>query len=150
MKKLNLLNGQEMTLSYKFLRDTLSRLGYTFYTANNEFHDNGIDANASVVKTYLVKDGKSFNSIIVADNGKGMSLETLPNALNLGESTGKNANDNVGLYGTGMKSAALSYGQCLEVFTKCKETETVYYGVLDVSEGGNNETPVFYYGEADE
>ena len=132
------------------MRDTLSRLGYTFYTANNEFHDNGIDANASVVKTYLVKDGKSFNSIIVADNGKGMSLETLPNALNLGESTGKNANDNVGLYGTGMKSAALSYGQCLEVFTKCKETETVYYGVLDVSEGGNNETPVFYYGEADE
>lgn len=118
----------------RFMLGSLRNVGYEPYSALDEFIDNSIDANSKNVSVHLKKgeDGK-LSSIMISDIGDGMTLEQLKEALSFGSDSGK-TNKTLGVYGTGMKTAALALGQRMIVVTKSSETDKVYIATFDVEE----------------
>ena len=96
---------------------TLRQAGYNNYTAIAEFVDNSLDNDVDS-KNVWVKINPSFKNILVIDDGNGMDFEALNEALKLGSQTGKDPTIDLGNYGTGAKSAALSIGKKLTIKTK--------------------------------
>jgi len=89
---------------------------YAFHEALADLVDNSIDAEATIV---WIKADKS--EIIVADDGKGMSIEELGVAITpwrAGRKNEKLRRGKRGKFGIGMKSASYSLGDCLEIHTK--------------------------------
>lgn len=96
---------------------TLSSLRNTDYTNESaicDIADNSIDAGASVIH-FILNGSKSLESIQVVDDGCGMDEETLIEAVRLGSDTEKNNNYDLGLYGMGLVTGSLSFGECLTV-----------------------------------
>lgn len=86
-----------------------------------------IDVNASRVSIT-----KSPNQIVIADNGCGMSLETLCDALILGPRHVPSETD-LGLFGIGLKNAPISIGRKFTVITKAASSNHVT-AVYDLDE----------------
>lgn len=84
-----------------------------------EFIDNSIDAlsKKSIIKILSDPNNKHVSEIIIADNGTGISEETLPEAMRLAADTGHDDND-IGKFGTGMKSAAFNLGTKMVMYTR--------------------------------
>lgn len=113
----------------RYLLRSLRNCGYDPYTAIADIVDNSIEPNveATFVKICVDKDNdRGIKSILVGDNGCGMNLPTLKEALALGSETGKNGTTNYGMYGTGLKSSALALGKKLEIITKTKNGDYSY------------------------
>lgn len=106
------------------LIDSLRHLDYENVTAVADIVDNAIDANATQIWVTFIphKDKKAANtetaSIIISDNGSGMTLDVLDEALKLGSDVEKNPSCDLGLYGMGLVTASISFGTKLEVVTK--------------------------------
>ena len=66
-----------------------------------------------------------------------MDFDTMQEAMCLGSMTGKTGENNLGMYGTGMKTAALSIGMVLTVISKAEDTDYVSKAVLDISNAVN-------------
>ena len=122
-------NKNKIKVNDSFIANSLRNCGYNNYTAIADIVDNSIEpeVGSSFVKVDFDTDGKGSDktivkSILIIDDGLGMSSETLEEAMKLGANTGKNCIDNLGVYGTGLKSASLSIGQVLEVYTKTEES----------------------------
>ena len=122
-------NKNKIKVNDSFIANSLRNCGYNNYTAIADIIDNSIEpeVGSSFVKVDFDTDGKGSDktivkSILIIDDGVGMSSETLEEAMKLGANTGKNCIDNLGVYGTGLKSASLSIGQVLEVYTKTEES----------------------------
>ena len=84
--------------------------------------DNAIDADAShiVVKVINEPGEKYINELIFADNGHGFSPAKLLEAMRLAADTGHDEND-IGKFGTGMKSAAFNLGNKLVMYTRSED-----------------------------
>ncbi|WP_418637687.1 ATP-binding protein [Winogradskyella sp.] len=95
--------------------------GYNLSTAIADILDNSISANATIIEVDYKWDGeKSFISII--DNGNGMNLEELIEAMTPGSKDPeeiRNEND-LGRFGMGLKTASFSQCKRLTVITKKK------------------------------
>jgi hypothetical protein len=89
----------------KSLRD----VGYEFVTAVADLIDNCIEAKAKTVWVDLVWEGEN-SYITIADNGEGMALATLKEAMRFGSERDYESED-LGKFGLGLKTASLS--QCL-------------------------------------
>jgi len=89
--------------------DAISRIGYEFEHAVADLVDNAIDAKASNVLVRFVHNGRFVQSVSVLDDGEGMTGPELDAAMAFGARTGK-ADDSLGKYGMGLKSA--SFSQC--------------------------------------
>lgn len=99
----------EVIPSARRLVASLRDVGYEFVTAVADLVDNCIEAKASTVWVDLVWDGeRSF--VTVADNGDGMDLATLKEAMRFGSEREYEIED-LGKFGLGLKTASLS--QCL-------------------------------------
>lgn len=103
--------AKSMILSYR-------SFGYTLESAIADIIDNSISANASEVRVateFLGEDTK----IRIMDNGSGMTLEELLNAMKLGctPETERTRND-LGRFGHGLKTASFSQCKCLTVISK--------------------------------
>lgn len=101
---------------------------YAFHEAMADLVDNAVDAEASNVWLKITKD-----EIIVADNGDGMSRDELEIAITpwrAGAKDQKKRRGKRGKFGIGLKSAAFSLGECLEIHTK-KKGEKFEYIKLD-------------------
>ena len=98
---------------------SLRSSGYDNYTAICDLIDNSFDANADIVKVDIGETGssKSEHIISIADNGDGMSIEILDQAMKLGSLTDRES-ENLGKYGMGMITASISMGRRLTVITK--------------------------------
>ncbi|MBO7212265.1 MAG: ATP-binding protein [Methanobrevibacter sp.] len=121
-----------MKVNESFILNALRNCGYNNYTAIADIIDNSIepDVESTFVRVCFETEGKgnetTINSILIVDDGIGMTLDTLKESMNLGSQTGKNAVDNLGMYGTGLKAASLSLGQVLEIFTKTEDSKLNY------------------------
>ena len=96
---------------------TLSSLRNTDYTNESaicDLADNSIDAGASVIH-FILSGSKRVESIQIVDDGCGMDENTLIEAVRLGSETEKNHNYDLGLYGMGLVTGSLSFGECLTV-----------------------------------
>lgn len=133
------LNSFEDYINPKYIHNTLRNHGYNNYQALTDILDNSFEdsVGASFVNIEITlnkKDkGEPYKSIIIVDNGSGMNLETLKEAIKLGSETGKNSDDDLGCYGVGLKSATLSMGKTLEIYTKHLD-DHFYYVKYDVDD----------------
>lgn len=118
---------KKLQVNTSFVINSLRNCGYTNYSAIADILDNSLEQdvcskNVSVkLETTGKGESKSLCAILIVDDGNGMDVETLTEAMSLGSNTGKDGETCLGLYGTGMKSASLSIGKKLEVFTKTRD-----------------------------
>lgn len=136
----------EVDKTLESLRDS----GFDLATASGEVIDNSYEANATIVRIRTIektipiqskgkgksktKQTKTIDSIVFADNGNGISYETLPNALKLGFSTRYNQRNGLGRFGVGMKLAAISQARRIDIYTKPSGSEVYYHAYLDLDE----------------
>jgi hypothetical protein len=95
--------------------------GYDFDKAFRELCDNSFDALNEIENKRIISHFNfEADSMFIADNGCGMTEETLIEALRLGSETGKNSEhgEEFGNYGSGLKAACLSLARKFTIITK--------------------------------
>ncbi len=114
--------------------------GYNFYTSIHEFVDNSVDSflyslsddkNIKILYDEYLKKG--INKLVVADTGSGMDLDTLKEALTIGSKIDKDPSTNLGRFGIGLNTGAMSLGTRITVVTK-KEDGDFFKAVLNIEE----------------
>jgi hypothetical protein len=106
-----------------------------------EHVDNAVQWGAKSVRVYFRQRGRRGDTkidVLVLDDGVGMSPETLRVAMSFGGSSVYDRRDGIGRFGVGMKTAALSMGPRLEVFS-WQEKAGFYRMELDVEDVGENQ-----------
>ena len=100
--------------------------GYNLSTAIADIVDNSISANADLVEVdYKWEGEKSF--IYIIDNGNGMNLEELIEAMTPGSKDPEEirSENDLGRFGMGLKTASFSQCKRLTVITKKKGYKTI-------------------------
>lgn len=107
--------------------ESLRDMGYDNYQAICDIIDNSVDSlldndNPFIkVLTKFNREGKGRISIV--DNGCGMTKETLLEALKIGSNVSKDRENELGFFGFGLKSAAISIGRGFKIITKNEEDD---------------------------
>ncbi len=105
----NQANSKEVIPSAKRLIKSLRDLGYTFSSAVADLIDNSIQAGATEI--YIDIEMKGVQSYVrVSDNGYGMTLAQLEEAMRYGSDNDYSIENNLGKFGLGLKTA--SFSQC--------------------------------------
>ena len=126
---------------------SLRFLGYDNNSALADICDNSWDAQAGRVS--VVIDGKKDEiKIAIADDGYGMDMATLDQALRLGSLVERNTVSDLGKYGMGLVTASLSICRRTEVITR-RKGGPLLYSVVDVDEIIRQNSFCKYLGEAD-
>ena len=103
-----------------FYLNAMRKCGYDNYDALCEFADNSIekDVESSFCDFTIVNsvDGKNIEKIIISDDGNGLEEQHADTFFNMGVST-KDASC-YGGYGLGAKTAGLSMGRRITLYTK--------------------------------
>lgn len=117
------------------LIQSLRDVGYNHTTsALCEHVDNALQAAATEIRVLFRQTGRagSFRTdVAVYDNGRGMSPNVLKVATSFGGSTSFNNRADIGRFGMGMKTAALSMSPTLELYS-WQERSAFYNMTLDV------------------
>ena len=95
------------------LRDT----GYNFNTAIADIVDNSVAAKASVVNIYAQIDPDMRVHVFIADNGIGMNLDELLNAMKYGSKAREEVNS-LGKFGLGLKTASTAFCKSLSLISR--------------------------------
>ena len=103
----------------------LSRIGYTTTSALCDIIDNSVRANAKNIWVLINKEREDFldnrkNNIkeyIIIDDGNGMDDSGIQEALKIGSTSDNYEQYALAKYGLGLKSAAFSQGDILEVIS---------------------------------
>jgi hypothetical protein len=104
-----------ITPSAARLTESLRDIGYDFPAAVADVVDNSIMANASRVDIVIEFDGED-SSVVIADDGGGMTANGLIEALRYGSRRYYSPRD-LGRYGLGLKTASLSQCRSVTVVT---------------------------------
>lgn len=108
------------------LRDS----GYDFNTAVADIVDNSIAASASLIKIAVgIQPGHDDVAVAISDNGAGMSMRGLKNALTYGSSV-RSDEHSLGKFGLGLKTASTSQCRRLTVVSRKRGVESKL--VLDI------------------
>ena len=102
------------------LRDT----GYNFNTAIADIVDNSISADATEVKIDINLDPNLNVNIYIADNGCGMTLDGLKNAMKYGSSE-RIVKNSLGKFGIGLKTASTAFCRRFAVLSRTKDDPTL-------------------------
>ena len=97
---------------------SLLNIGYSHYVAVLDIIDNSIAANAT--KVWVKYEN---NSIIISDNGDGMTTEELFEAMRIASSDPtqlRSSDSDLGKFGLGLKLASFSLSDTFQVITKTK------------------------------
>lgn len=100
------------------LRDT----GYDFNMALADLVDNSIAANATVVKVILNPMPNSDLKLYIADNGDGMNMEGLMNAMRYGSNRRDEASS-LGKFGLGLKTASTAFCRSISLLSRGDERQ---------------------------
>jgi hypothetical protein len=108
----------------------LSRIGYTTSAALCDIIDNSIRANATEITLLLKKEREDYSdskqnnvsAYTIVDNGSGMSRQGILDALALGASEMDYGQNSLSKFGLGLKTAALSQADILEIISSQIET----------------------------
>lgn len=114
------MSSVEVIPSARRLVKSLRDVGYEFVTAVADLIDNCIEAKAKTVWVDLVWEGES-SYVTIADNGEGMALATLKEAMRFGSEREYESED-LGKFGLGLKTASLS--QCLRFTVATRSNPT--------------------------
>lgn len=96
-----------------------------------ELVDNAIEAGATSV-TIELKADEGGTSVVVADNGSGMSADTMRLALQFGGSTRFDSRDGLGRYGMGLPGSSISQAQRVDVYAWTSPS-SYWWTFLDVA-----------------
>lgn len=121
-----------------------------------EHVDNAIEWGAQEIRVYFhehsgrktQQKGRQKIDVAVLDDGKGMEPSVLQVAMSFGGSMIFGRRSGIGRYGVGMKTAALSMGPRLEVFS-WQERGAVYGMSLDLEEIGSSRNNLIELPEAE-
>lgn len=108
---------------------SLRTASHDFRTAIADLIDNSIDAECESVWIRAGSSGGKTH-LIIADNGDGMDLETLVNALRYGWHNPENSG--LGKFGLGMKTSATSLGEKFTILSR-SEPQKLLKAVFDPS-----------------
>lgn len=114
----------DITPDVRLLR-VLRNSGFHLQTAMGELLDNSVDAGANEIDVYVFINNLQKKNIMIVDNGKGMNESTLQYSLTLAKEL-KVGIDQLGKFGMGMKTAALSISTQFEILTKTFSGEVLY------------------------
>jgi hypothetical protein len=120
----------DITPDVRLLR-VLRNSGFNNMTAMGELLDNSVDAGANRIDVHVQEQANGKVMITIVDNGKGMSESALQYALTLAKEL-KIGIDQLGKFGMGMKTAALSMTTQMEIFTKASHSD-IYYGEFNMN-----------------
>jgi hypothetical protein len=103
----------------------LSRIGYTTTSAICDIIDNSIRAKATFVQLLIIKERNDFSDAkknnvkeyLIIDDGDGMSRNQILEALKLGSPDDQYGEHSLSKFGLGLKSAAFSQGDILDVIS---------------------------------
>jgi hypothetical protein len=129
------------------LLSSLRSTGYSSYSAISDLVDNSLDAQAQNI-WITIKTVQKEIEIEIADDGFGMDIHILDEALKLGSLTEKDQNSDLGKYGMGLITASLSMCRRIDVLTK-REDEKVLHSIQDLDEVTRQNKFVKYLAEAD-
>src|SRR4051812_25412037 len=103
--------AEEVAPDAGHLVESLRDFGYTLRSALADLIDNSLTARAKNIDV-VVHAGRSDAHIAVVDDGAGMNLRTLLEAMRMGGGgpLRDRADDDLGRFGLGMKTASLSQG----------------------------------------
>ena len=101
----------------RLLLMSLRSVGYTEETAIADILDNSISADATEIRISFNWDDES---IVIADNGTGMTEEELVSNMRIGSADPGDirSKKDLGRFGMGLKTAAFALGKRLTVITK--------------------------------
>ena len=100
------------------LRDT----GYDFNTAMADLVDNSIAANATKIKVKVDMTPNGEICVYIADNGCGMDMEGLQNAMRYGSKQREDA-ASLGKFGLGLKTASTVFCRSLSLLSKSETSD---------------------------
>lgn len=130
---------------------SLRDLGYNHPTsAVCEHVDNAIQWGATEIRVYFHQTNERKSSkrgrpragsidVLVWDNASGMAPHVLRASMSFGGSMCYDNRTSIGRYGVGMKTAALSMGPSLDVYS-WQERGAIYNMMLDVKDIGNDKS----------
>ncbi|WP_067574363.1 ATP-binding protein [Nocardia acidivorans] len=99
--------------------EALTSQGYGFEAAIADLVDNSIDAGAHDVVVHFLRDDDCLVSLLIIDDGCGMTEEELDVAMTVGGR--RNYRDGaLGMFGTGLKSASLSHAAAVTVVSRTR------------------------------
>jgi len=97
--------------------DIFARLGYKIPDAIADLVDNSVDAEAANVHIRFGRTAAGIHSVVIADDGRGMSEAELREAMRFGSRIPRSGRQ-LGKYGIGLKSASLSQARTVTVLTR--------------------------------
>ena len=101
------------------LRDT----GYNFNTAMADIIDNSIAAHATQIDIHINMNPKGEITVYIADNGDGMNMEGLINAMTYGSKV-RDDLSSLGKFGLGLKTASTAFCRALSVVSRAEDNIT--------------------------
>lgn len=99
------------------LIESLRYLGYGNYEAIADLVDNSIDADATLINV-RIQQREGQIQLVIADNGDGMDMQKLDQAMRLGSLTARDMNSDLGKFGMGLVTASLSIAKRCHVITR--------------------------------
>lgn len=99
--------------------EALTSQGYGFEAAIADLVDNSIDAGAKDVVIHFVREGDRLLSLLIIDDGRGMTDDELDVAMTVGGRRNYRP-DALGMFGTGLKSASLSHASSVTVVSRTR------------------------------
>jgi hypothetical protein len=109
--------------------EALREMGYDSYASILDLIDNSVDAQAKTIGV-TVSEQRGDIVIAIEDDGCGMDLDTLSEALRLGSDTERETAD-LGKFGMGLVTASIGLSKTVEVFTK-EEGGPLLHGGFDL------------------
>lgn len=104
------------------LFDILARAGHRLPSAVADLVDNSISAGATTIDIKFPNPNDGGRWMSIRDNGKGMTLDELRNAMRVGNQRAYGGSD-LGKFGYGLKGASWSQADCMTVVTKAADSE---------------------------
>ena len=131
MSERNRFDNEDFTPNATKTLENMKYGGITLCECILELIDNSEDAQASQTCIYLEKDNDdNLQGLAVFDNGTGMTLTKLYNAVKLPGTDIDRKDCSIGKFGTGLKNATIGLGSIIYIVTK---KENKYYAIyLDI------------------
>jgi hypothetical protein len=116
--------GQKVIEADPRIVDAFKNIGYSLPAAVADLVDNSVDADASTVLIRFLHTEDDLVSLVVVDDGRGMSERDIDLAMQFGGRRQYGDTD-IGMYGMGLKSASLSQADNVTVLSKAAQSAPV-------------------------
>lgn len=113
----------------KFFNANMRGGDYNFSSAIADLIDNSIQAKSTMIEILV---DYSEKTVAIVDNGDGMDLATLDEAMKVASETHEYSEEDLGRYGTGMKAASLSQARRVKVASKARHGGSLNIQILDL------------------